>query len=261
MSNATAVSILAKLSGWYPFDGDLTDVHGSNTLSESVSAAGYNAGIKGQQVQSGSYAVHTLASPVAITPTTGSLTIGGWFNVGAIATTQPLFGFDFGPYTGTEAFKIVADQPSGQMYLHTWMSSVVASSVIDPLVGATSHPLTVRVLDSDGQAATSAQVIRIATGGVIAPGRYFVVGTWINGFRTLYIDGRAVQTATAPATLNKSSIQWITLGRVYSTPAGTNADCDECFFSVNAALTADEVAYLYNQGAAMSHADVVAAAA
>lgn len=261
MSDPIAVSILAKLTGWYPFDGNLNDAHGSNSITESTHAT-YTTGLKGQQVASGSYGVHTLAPAIPITPTTGALTMGGWFDyTGGGVDGTVAFGFDYGPHAGAEAFKITVNPVSGYLYLFTQGAGGMNYSVTDPMSGAISYPVTVRVEDSIGQHATSDQRIRISHGGTLVPGRYFVVGTWLNGVRTLYIDGHPVRTVGAPASLNRSSIEWITLGRVYSSTAGTNVGCDECFFSRDAAMTAAEVAWLYNGGAGRSHADVVAAAA
>lgn len=260
MSDPIAVSILSKLTGWYPFDGNLTDVHGSNTMTEVVSAT-YEVGPHGQRAAAGSHAVHTLATPVPITPTSGQFTIGGWFDyVVTPGDTQPAFGFDFGPFSNTEAFKILIDDADG-IILGGWGTGGLGYNVVDPSPAATYHPVTFRVTDSALLTASSDQVIRVARSGGFAAGNYFIVGTWDAGNRTLYVNSVNVKTEPPPPTVNKDTMPWITLGRVYSTPTGTNVGCDECFFCTDAVLTQEEVTWLYNGGAGRSYADLTAAAA
>lgn len=260
MSDPIATAILAKLTGWYPFDGNLNDAHGSNSLTESASAT-YEAGQHGQRVAAGSYAVHTLATPVPITPTSGQFTIGGWFDyVVQSGDTQPAFGFDFGPFPGTEAFKILIDNGAG-IILGGWGTGGLGYNVVDPAPASTYHPVTVQVSDSAAQSASSDQTIRIVRSGAFAEGTYFVTGTWDAGVRTLYINGMAVASEPAPPSVNKTTMPWITLGRVYSATIGTNVGCDECFFCTGAAMTPQEIAWIYNGGAGRSYGDLVAAAA
>lgn len=260
MSDPIAVSILAKLTGWYPFDGSLADVHGSNTMTE-LAFATYEASPHGQRVAPGSHAVHTLSSAVPITPTSGQFTIGGWFDyVIEPGDTKPAFGFDFGAFSGTEAFKILIDPEDG-IILGGWGTGGIGYNVVDPAPASTYHPITLRVSDSIGQTASSNQVIRVVRPGGFAEGNYFIVGTWDAGQRTLYVNSIAVATEPPPPTVNKSTMPWITLGRVYSVTDGTNVGADECFFCTNAVLTQAEVTWLYNAGAGRSYSDLTAAAA
>lgn len=260
MSDPIAVSILSKLTGWYPFDGSLEDAHGDNSMTESASAT-YEAGQHGQRAAAGSYGVHTLATPVPITATSGQFTIGGWFDyVVQPGDARPAFGFDFGAFSGTEAFKILIYDADG-IILGTWGTGGLGYNVVDPSPASTYHPITVRVRDTIGQTADTDQVIRIGRSGTFAEGNYFIVGTWDAGQRTLYVNSINVATEPPPPTVNKSTMPWITLGRVYSSTEGTNVGCEECFFCTDAVLTQEEITWLYNNGAGRSYADLTAAAA
>lgn len=255
-----AASILAKLTGWYPFDNSLADVHGDNTMSEVVSVT-YEAGPRGTQAAPGSHAVHTLDTAVPVTTTTGQFTIGGWFEwVSELGDAKPAFGFDFGPFAGTEAFKILVDHEFG-LFLGTWGTGGIGYNVSDPAPASTYHPVTFRAFDSIGQHDDSPQVIRVERPGDFVEGFYFVVGTWDNGFRTLYIDSVNVKTEPPPGSVNQPTMPWITLGRVYNTPDGTNVGCNDCFFCTDAVLTQEEITYLYNQGAGKTYAQLQADAA
>lgn len=260
MTDPVAASIYAKLTGYYPFAGTLADVHGDNTMTEEVSAT-YETGPHGQRVATGSHAVHTLGTAVPVTPTTGRFTIGGWFDYVVVpGATKPAFGFDFGAFAGTEAFKILID-PADGIILGTWGTGGVGYNVVDPSPASTYHPITARITDSIGQHATNDQVIRIKRPGDFAEGYYFIVGTWDEGDRTLYVNAVSVKTEPPPGSVNQPTMPWITLGRVYNTLEGTNVGCDNCFFCVDGVLTQDEVSWLYNGGAGRTYAELQAAAA
>lgn len=260
MSDPIAVSILAKLSGWYTFDNVLTDAHGSFNLTAGV-VSGYSAGLKAQQINDGSRASHSFSSPPAFSATGGAFTIGGWFNYTAGAADRPEFGF-FYPSTvsGAEAFTIVCSPNGGGFYAITWMDAGVTNSVVaDPLAGAVNYPVTIQVTDSAGDTASSEQVVRIVSGsGVMEPGRYFVVATWDAGNRVLYVDSLNVDTNTPPAAVKQSTLGSVRVGGV---SALCVTDQDECFFSLTAAFTQEEVTWLFNGGNGRSYAEVVAAAA
>jgi hypothetical protein len=261
VSDPIAVSILAKLTSWYAFDGNANDSHGSNNITEATSIT-YEAGLHGQQAKKGSYGNHTLGSPIAISATSGLLTIGGWFEyTTAGGDNIPAFGFAWGPQSGNEAFKIIVNS-SGYFYAGIWGADGYGYNINDPLSGAKNYPITVQVQDSIAQTATSNQLIRITSGGPMQPGRYFVVATWDHGNRALYVDGALVKTEPPPSgPFTRSSIQWVGIGRNYPVGTPTIVGCDECFFASNAVFTAEEVAWIFNGGAGRSYADVVAAAA
>jgi hypothetical protein len=260
MSDPLAVSILAKLTSWYPFDGDALDAHGPNDIDEVVSIA-YEPGLKGQQAAAGSYGNATLATPIAVTATSGQMTIGGWFEYDSAAGNNiPAFGFAWGPFVGNEAFKIIVES-DGYFYSGIWGDAGINGyNAIDPLSGAVNYPITVEADDANGRTASSNQLIRIVSGGPMQPGRYFVVATWNNGVQTLYMDGHAVDVEPAPAgPFERTSITWAGIGRSYSSNLGTIVGCDECFFSDDSVMSAEEIFWLFNSGAGRSYAEVVAA--
>jgi hypothetical protein len=256
VSDPIAVSILSKLTSWYTFDSTLEDAHGTNDLI-AFSGVSYSAGLKSDQLDSASSADCDLSPAVAALPNAGQYTVGGWFNFVAGVADRPEFGLAYDSAEGEEAFTIVVSTDGG-FYLQTFIAPLTDDPVVDPLAGAINYPVRVSVDDSLGQTAYSDQVIRVATGGTLVPGRYFVVGTWNLGARTLYVDSLAVATAAAPATLKDTQFRKIRVGRDASLSV---TDMDECFVCLSSYLTAAEVAWLYNSGSGRSYAEVVAAAA
>lgn len=260
MSDPIAVSILAKLTSWYTYDNVTTDAHGSNDLT--ISGAAYSTGLKGQQLNRNKSGSHVFGAPPAFATDAGQYTIGGWFTYSVGSVGQPEFGLFYPSMSaGAEAFVIVAN-PAGFFYCITWHDAGLSNSVVqDPVSGALNYPVTFQVADSAAQTATSEQVIRIASGGSMQPGRYFVVATWDVGNRALYIDSVLVATNTPPATVKQSSLGQIGVGRDSGSVANTLTDHDECFVCMDAVFTQEEIAWLYNLGAGRSYADVVAEAA
>jgi hypothetical protein len=262
MSDPIAVSILAKLTSWYPFDGDLTDAHGANDLTGAV-VAGYAAGKVGDYLLAGSRALDVLASPIAITATTGNLTVGGWFKYTSAVPLVAPFGLTFDPGVvggSNEMFYIYSQLSDGGFGAFGWLSGggdIYGVADDDPR--AQSYPITVRVTDSDAQTASSNQIIHIANSGGLTPGWYFVVATWNAGNMTLYVDSTARDTSTPPASVNGSSVTHIQVANAHGATV-SDAGLDECFFCDGAAMTQQEVTWLYNFGAGRSYADVVTAA-
>lgn len=261
MSNPLAVSILAKLTNWYSFDGDTTDAHGSDDLITGAAVSGYEAGVLGaDRVQAGSRHSAALASPIAFANNSGSMTIGGLFDYTAGTPNTPEFGYSYGGISsGDEAFKICT-HPDGYFYAITWESTSVGTRVSDPLEGAVNWPVTVEVTDAAAATATSDQLIRIAHPGVLQPGLYFVVANWESGVRTLFMDAVEVASEPPPAAVKAATIPRIEIGRGYS-PANTVTALQNCFACAGAALTQTEIAYIFNGGTFRSYADIVADAA
>lgn len=263
MSDATAVSILGKITSWYSMDSDLSDSHGSNTLDGGVTDAGHVVGKVGNALEVGSKGYKTIGSPVAVTPTTGSFTVGGWFHYSAPAAADVVeFGLTFNEGTTSQnEFLFIANSTSGAWRAFGWESPTVGYTVQDPDPMSTSYPITVRVDDAGALFDTSDQIIRIDTataGG--DPGWYFVVATWDAGNMVLYVDGRSVASRGPPAALNDTSVKTIQVGQQLSSVL-TSAKHDELFVSLTGALAEAEVRWLYNQGAGRSYAQLVAAAA
>lgn len=254
-----AADILAALTSYYPFDADLNDVHGTNHINTSVTSAGFATGKVGNMLSPGSRGYCTLASAISHAPTTGSLTVGGWFKYatpGGYGLTE--FGLSYSPYNGSqnEAFTIFSTS-DGKWGVFGWNASSGTYGAIDPNERKAAYPITVRVQDSTGATATSDQVIRISgSGGAYAAGWFFVVGTWESGIIKLYVDGSLVFTSSAaPASVKAASVPLLQVGNGFL-PALTQAGLDGCFFSDHAALTLEQIQWLYNSGLGRTYAEI-----
>lgn len=261
MADALATSIISKLTNWYPCDGDLNDAHGTDDLVSGVVNAGYEAGYgTADQLIKGSRAYATLGSAIAFANNSGNMTIGGLFDYDAGTTNTPEWGYSYGGISaGDEAFKIVT-HIDGYFYVTTWEDvGITPSYIADPLEGATNHPVTLRVTDTEGATASSNQIIRIEHPGALQPGRYFVVATWAAGIRKLYIENILVVTSGGtPAAVKAASIPRLEIGRAYSAVTCITGQ-QNLFACAGAALTADEINYIYNGGAYRDYATILAA--
>lgn len=262
MSDPLAVSILSKLTSWYSYENDLTDAHGANDLVTEPFPAGYESGPLGQRLQALSRAACPLS--VGITNTTGNLTIGGWLTYTAPTPNRGEFGFTSNDIDKNEIFFLQFANDSIQVYGFHFNPSTPSDGwgVTDPRIIALSYPFTVRVEDSGGRVATSNQLIRVeGEDGLLPPGSYFVVATWINGIARLYVDGQLAATAvSAPASIRRNTISFFDVGN-HAVDQTCVAAQDETFFCTGAALTAQEIEWLYNMGEGRTYSDVVAAAA
>lgn len=256
MSDPIAVSILAKLTSWYRFDGDITDAQGTNNITVGTSVAGYAAGIKGQEIMAGSRGAAALAHPFVLSMT-GSLCIGGWLDYNGSPTATSVFsvGYDFG--ATNEALYINSDT-AGNFSAGSWSASPTQYAVSAQGRHAKKYPFTVNVRDQDGNIAISNQVISINTGSM-QNGRYFIVAMWVNGLISLYIDGTLAGTVQA-ASPRGANVAYLQIGNQFSS-SNTPCGLDECFFCDSAALTQAEINWLYNSDLGRSYGELLAAAA
>lgn len=259
MSDPIAVSILAKLTSWYPLDSDLNDAHGTNHLATGVTNAGFEIGKLGNMLSPASKAGCTLAAAIPITNTTGALTIGGWMHYTGSVPAHADFGLSRDFAATNEVFSM--DSETGAIGAFGWNSGGATTYSVWSATGTgLAYPVTVRVLDSDGQHATSDQTISIYDPATpLATGWYFAVSTWDNGNMVAYVDGKQTATAAPPATINAASITRFQIGNQFNGNLSV-AGLDSIFYCGNAAMTQDEVTWLYNGGSGRSYAAIVAAA-
>lgn len=259
MSDPIATSILSKLTSWYPLDADLNDAHGSNHLATGVTNAGFSAGKLGNKLDAGSKAGVTIASPIAVTPTSGSFTVGGWLYYQGSVPLHADFGLsrDYGAVN--EVFTVYS--VTGAISAFGWLSGGDSAYSVGGLSPTgLSYPITVQAQDSIGQTATSDQIITIVDPATpLATGWYFAVMTWENGNRVAYVDSKVTDTQPPPASLNATSITRFQIGNQYNDHLSV-AGLDSIFFCDGDALTHAEVTWLYNLGAGRSYADIQAAA-
>lgn len=249
-----------KITSWFKFDGDLTDAKGVNDLDTGIVVAGYSTGLQGQQLDIGSRAYCTLASPLAINLTDSNFFLGGWMDFAGGATLQYLMGFTFDTSTSTcEAYYFGVDG-TGHVQCAGWpdSSGIAPYLVRDPAVRQVAYPITVRCEDSEGHSATSDQIILIGDGTSNPPGRYFFVAQWANGVMSLYNGARLVATAAAPATVKAATAPYFQVGILGAVTGLTVANLDECFFGQSANLTQAQIEWLYNGGAGRTYADLSA---
>lgn len=261
MSDPLAVSILSKLSGWYDFEGDLSDSHGSFGLTGAV-VAGYEQGKIGQSLKRASRAsaevTHTTVSAHS-----GQLTIGGWFKYTSAAANiaSAGYGLTTTPDTAQNEILYIGNKQSNGNFAVTMFGSDGENVVIEDTNGASiAYPITVLAVDADGVMAESKQTINISSGtNVLVPGWYFGAATMLDGVVRLYLNGDFRATGTAPKAL-KSPVTTLQLAEMYGSTV-SDPGYDSCFFSLTAAMTPDEIAWLFNSGTGRSYADLKALAA
>lgn len=159
----TGATILANLTSWWEFDGDLTDAHGSNDLISNLTVSGYEAGKTGQQLSKDSRATCALAASIPITTAAGKITEGAWFSYDGIATGAYIGGLARHLAASTQEVLTLLNS-NGQFVIFGWKDAGVLSYSITSPLRSIPYPVTVRVEDSIGQYATSNQIIRITDG-------------------------------------------------------------------------------------------------
>lgn len=258
MSDPIAVSILGKVTSWYSFEGNLNDSAGPNNITAgTVVVSGYEPGIRGTQLKLGSRGAALLANPFSLTRTM-SCCIGGWIDYNFMGTVASLvsIGYDF--LGRNEALTLNPDN-AGDLLFESWANNSSETIISYPALTRIKYPVTVAADDSNGVTATSEQVINVNTTSPQA-GRFFMVGNLINGVMTMYVDG--VLRGSAPlaaGTLRSDPVKYFQVGNQFAN-SNTPSGLDEMFFCQSAALTSDEIAWLYNNDVGRSYTDVVNAA-
>lgn len=261
MSDPIAVSILAKLTSWFPFDGNLFDAHGGNDLNIGTSVSGYSAGKVGSMLDENSRAATQLLTPIPISVSSARLTIGGWLYYNGSIPSRADFGFSAHFDQHNEVFTLESTLQTIKVTGFRTNTDGDAWKVGG--LGGTplSYPVRFAVDDSIGQTATSDQIITVIdAANPLQEGWYFVVATWDEGDVAIYVDTVLTESAWPPASIAWSEIDYFQVGNQYL-GANSVAGLDEIFFCDGACLTQDEIDWLYNVGSGRSYAAVVAAAA
>lgn len=249
------MTILANLTSWWAFDGDLTDSHGSNPFISDLTVAGYEAGKSGQRLQKDSRATLYLAAPIAISTGGGQITEGGWFYYDGVATGTYIGGLARHKAASTQEVMTWINA-SGAFRVMGWKDAGINTyGITDPNQRSLLYPVTVQVHDSIGQSATSDQVIRIFGANDHPAGNYFVVSTWNNGTLKLYVNAELVGTLVVSAVYN-TPIYYMQVGAVgYGLSA---CGWEDAFLMDAHCATQAEIDWLYNAGTGRTYADVEA---
>lgn len=258
---STGTDILAKLSAWYPLDGDLTDAHGGQTINTGLTVVGYTSGMRSAQcLQKGSRGYCTLASAIPIGIASGTFAIGGWFYV-VPSNNGYLFGLSYNTNNfSNEAFSFVMNSDNS-VKTYGFTSALVEYQISSPGVLPILYPITVSVEDSEATVATSDQTILI-NGNPMDPvveGWYFVVSVWENGTGRMYIGDVLQDTQPPPASVYGSTMPVFQLGNLTSSGIGV-AGCAgnlQDVFLMGEVPTQAEITWLYNGGAGRSYGDLV----
>lgn len=260
MSDPIAVSILAKMTSFYEFDGDTSDAHGPNPINAGLSIAGYEAGRSGQRLKAGSRGYATLSVPGVVDVDT-ALTIGGRFTFDGVSSSAGCFSVSDDFAGQNEVLTINVSATESKWSAWSWAGKPT-SYVAETGEVAIDYPVTVQISDSIGNTASSPQVISISTpGGITAGASYDVYAAWEGDFLHIYVNGtlRASTTPPRPA-LTKTQIIYVQTGNQY---LSTNSPCahEDMLVCIGSYLTAAEIAWLYNDGAGRTYAEIVEAAA
>lgn len=260
MSDPIAVAILAKLTSFYEFNGDLTDAHGSNDIDSGLSIAGYETGLSGQRLMAGSRGYATLADPVTLGPSS-AFTLGGTFTYGGVDSSTSLLSIGDNFLGQNEVISIEADVSASTFANISWAGSPTIYFIESGPVGS-QYPVTISVQDSAGLVATSDQIIEIVGDAGLETGvTYDIYATWDGDLLMIYVNGVLRGTSTPPRpALTKTQALYLQVGNQYSS-SNTALAAEGVLFCDAAALSASEVAWLWNGGARRTYAQIVAAAA
>lgn len=242
-------SIKGKVVSWYPLDGNLNDVAGGNDLSVGLSVAGYASGKQGQMLLKNSLAAVLLENPFPLT-TNNAISIGGWIYYDGTADARNLFGLTFDLAALNSAFGVGVNA-AGDVRVNGYPDGAALYGAQVPGFTVRQFPITVRVTDSVGNKATSDQVISV-DGFTPTNGFYFVVARYVGQTIEIFTQGKFSGASTPPMPAPRSDlIKYFQLGQQFgSTP--TNCGLDEVFFC-QAALTDEEILWLYNDGDGRSY--------
>lgn len=258
MSDALAASILAKLTSWYDFEGDLTDAHGPYDLTADV-LSGFEAGKVGQSLKRRARANAAL-TPTAIASGAGRFSVGGWFLFTQATPSVASFGLTTNTSVPQNEALFLGNNPdNGNFTVFGFSQNADVWRVSDPTSATIRYPITVHAVDADGRIAESMQHIDVSNPGGLAQGWYFVVTTFDNGTVKLYLNTELKAIGNAGSNL-KTPITLVQIANHYNSTLA-DAGLDSCFFSLGSVLTVDEITWLYNTGAGRNYADVVAASA
>lgn len=246
-------SIRGKVVSWWPMDGNLNDVKGGNNLTIGVSVAGYAPGKQNQMLLKNSIGAALLAAPFPLT-TNNSLSVGGWVYYDGTAASLNLFGLSFNFDAQNTSFSLSVTS-AGAVHAGSFPNLSDGQYLVEaPAFTVKRFPITVRVTDSLGNKATSDQTISVI-GYLPTPGFYFIVARFIGQTIDVFVNGTLAGTTTPPMPAPRAGlVTYFQVGQQFG-PASTNCGLDELFFC-QAALTPEEIAYLYNDGDGRTYFDL-----
>lgn len=258
MSDPIAVSILSKLTSYWSCNGDLVDAHGGNDIGSGLSGVSYEAGQSGQRLVAEARGYCTLAAPIAVG---ADLTVGGRFTFGGASSVSGCICLSDGFVSHNEVISINVNAANSQWGASSWANTSSNYSALSDAVSV-DYPVTIRVTDAASQTAESVQTIRIDTpGGITAGLTYDVYGVWEGEYLHVYVNGVLAGSSTPPRPApNKTQSLYFQIGNQYLS-ANNPCASEELLLCSTSALTAGEVAWLYNAGAGRTYAGIVAATA
>lgn len=259
MSDPLAVSILAKVTSWYSFEGNLNDSAGPNTITSGIVNPGYQSGIQGGlELKDGARGAQTLATPF-MTNNSTHCCIGGWLDYKLLNNATSIISLGYSA-TGArnEALCVNADA-MGNFYAGSYADNS-GNVTLASYPGRTGKKSTFQVSakDANGVIASSNQTVTIQT-GTPQTGLFFCIAQLNAGSLQIWGDGILRASATFPGGMNNVRATVVQLGNQFGS-SNTPCGLDEVFFCQTANLTADEVAWLYNTGLGRTYAQVLALA-
>lgn len=225
-ADATAASILAKLSRWYTLDSDYRDsVSGFSTVTNDVAYSG-TTGKVGQGAASPRFRMANPSGPI-INAETQKCSLGLWVNISSFAANRILMAVGQSASAG-EAFRIAA-LTSGRFQAGVHNAAGTLTSIAD---------------------ASSARVT----------GTWYLVGLDYDNLDVrLRVNGTTIGTATKGSGTGIRTVNYLEMGSTFSsTTIPGNADEAFACYRGDACLDDTEWAYLYNAGAGKGYSALFA---
>lgn len=215
--DATAASILAKLSRWYTLDSDYRDsVSGFSTVTNDVAYSG-TTGKVGQGAASPRFRMANPSGSI-INSETQKASMGCWVNISSFASNRIIMA-------------VSQNATAGEMLR---------------LAALTSGRFSAAVTNSSGTMTTAAD-----TNGARTTGVWYLVGfDYDNLDVRLRVNGTTVTSATKASGTGLRTASYFEMGSTFSntTVPGTVDEAFICYRG-DACLDDTEWAYLYNAGA------------
>ncbi len=225
-ADATAASILGKLSRWYTLDSDYRDsVTGFSTVTNDAAYSG-TAGKVGQGAASPRFRMANPAGSI-INAETQKCSLGLWVNISSFAANRILMAVGQNASAG-EAFRIAA-LTSGRFQAGVNNAAGTLTSIAD---------------------ASSARVT----------GTWYLVGLDYDNLDVrLRVNGTTIGTATKGSGTGIRTVNYLEMGSTFSsTTIPGNADEAFACYRGDACLDDTEWAYLYNAGAGKGYSALFA---
>jgi hypothetical protein len=225
----------SNLVSWWALNetsGNRADSHGSETLTDNNTVL-YAAGKKGNAADFERDNSESLSkADDAALSLVGSWTIAGWINIETAPTLRAGLVHKFGNVSISNGYGIYIEVVSSSLYVHAH-------------VGGNSTALNV---------AHTASALSASTW-------YFVYGKWDDGADTLYagVNADTATSGSGGVTTLADNASILALGANLTGGQYFDGLMDEvCLYS--RALSADEIAWLYNSGSGRTYAELTATA-